>query len=67
MEFKIREFKIRYTVEKYSGKSYCGNGFFNDLASCIWFANDGFCDKAIIIDTENHKKFTIKIDEYEVK
>jgi hypothetical protein len=61
------EYKIRYMVETYCGKTYCGNGFFNSFESCIKFADDGFCDKAIIIDTEEHKKYTIKISKYEVK
>lgn len=58
------EYKVRYAVEIYSGNTYCGNGYFDSIDSCFKFIhNDEFCDKAIILDTETHKKFTIKIEE----
>ena len=49
----------KYIVNKYCGRTYCGNGFFNSFDECISFANDGFCDKAIITD-DNGKRYTIK-------
>lgn len=46
---------MKYSVEKYSGKAYCGNGFFDTLDECYAFANDGFCDKMNVYDTETGK------------
>lgn len=52
----------RYIVNKYCGRTYCGNGFFNTLDECVEFANDGFCDKAKIVDTVTDTKITIKFE-----
>lgn len=49
----------KYIVNKYCGRVYCGNGYFNTLDECMKFADDGFCDKAIIVD-ENGKRYTVK-------
>ena len=50
----------RYTVNKYCGRTYCGNGFFNTVEECLAFAKDGFCDKAVISDSETGEKQTIR-------
>ena len=42
----------KYAVNKYAGRVYCGNAFCNTIEECIAFANDGFCDKAIIYDND---------------
>lgn len=52
----------RYIVNKYCGRTYCGNGFFNTIDECVEFANDGFCDKAKIVDTVTDTKITIKFE-----
>ena len=51
----------KYIVEKYSGKVYCGNAFFNTLDECLEFANDGFCDKAIITNCETKEKIKTEV------
>ena len=53
----------KYIVNKYSGRVYCGNGNFDTFDECIAFANDGFCDKAKIVDTTTNQQFTVKIQE----
>ncbi len=51
----------KYAVNKYAGRVYCGNAFCNTIEECIAFANDGFCDKAIIYDNDG-KRTVIKFD-----
>lgn len=51
---------FNYIVNKYCGRTYCGNGFFNTIEECMEFANDGFCDKAIISDN-NGNKWTVRL------
>ena len=52
----------RYVVNKYAGKKYCGNAFFNTIDDCIAFADDGFCTRAKIRDTETGRLLTVKIE-----
>lgn len=52
----------KYIVNKYSGRVYCGNAFFNTFDECLEFANDGMCDKAIIINCETKEKIRIKME-----
>lgn len=53
----------KYVVNKYCGRTYCGNAFLNTFDECIKFADDGFCNKAIIKEVETNKKYTVKIEE----
>lgn len=50
---------MRYLVEKFSGRVYCGNAFFETLEECIKFADDNFCNRAIITELETDKKFKV--------
>ena len=56
---------MEYVVNKYSGRVYCGNAFFDTFEECIQFADDGFCNKAVI-QRRDGKRYTIKIDAIEL-
>ena len=51
----------RYIANKYAGRTYCGNGFFDTFIECMQFGDDGFCDRIVINDTVDNRKYTIKI------
>ena len=55
-----------YIVNKYGGRTYCGNAFCKTFIECIKFADDGFCDKAVIKDERDGTKYTIKIERKEL-
>ena len=57
---------MRYLVNKYGGRTYCGNANCETLEECFKFADDGFCDKMEIADTESGKKYIIKIEGGEI-
>lgn len=59
------EGKERYTVEKSCGRVYCGNAICDTIGECFGFAADGFCDRAVITDTETGRVLKIKITEQE--
>lgn len=52
----------KYIVNKYSGRTYCGNANLDTFDACIEFADDGFCNRAVICDTETGKKYTVKFE-----
>lgn len=52
----------KYIVNKYSGRVYCGNAFCDTIEECLEFANDGFCDKAIITNCETKEKIKINME-----
>lgn len=54
----------KYIVNKYCDNVYCGNGFFDTIEECMQFAEDGFCDKALIANTETEEvtKVTLKTE-----
>lgn len=52
---------MRYFAEKYSGRVYCGNAICETFDECLEFADDGFCDKVKIRDTQENKMMVIKI------
>ena len=63
-----------FEVCKYTGRTYCGNAFFNSFDECIKFANDGFCDKAIITGNfadkytgESEGRYIVKFKAWEVE
>lgn len=56
---------MKYEVCKYCGRTYCGNGFFETLDECLIFANDGFCDRAVITSRNDGMKLKIKIEREE--
>ena len=49
-----------YEVCKYCGRVYCGNAFCDTIEECLQFANDGFCNKAII--TGEGVRYVVKIE-----
>lgn len=53
----------RYIVNKYSGRNYCGNAFCDAFIECMQFGDDGICDKIVVNDTVDNRKYTIKITE----
>lgn len=53
----------KYIVNKYAGRTYCGNAFFDTFIECMQFGDDGFCDRIVINNTEENRKYTIKISE----
>lgn len=58
----MSKFLCRYCIEIYCGRTYCGNADFNTMEECMQFAiDDGFCDKAVIMDYLTGLKFTVKI------
>lgn len=52
----------KYIVNKYCGKIYCGNGFFDTMEECMQFAEDGFCDKALITNTETEEVTKVTLE-----
>ena len=52
----------RYIVNKYSGRVYCGNAMLDSIDACIEFADDGFCNRAVIKDTKTGHKYTVKFE-----
>ena len=51
---------MKYIVNKYSGRVYCGNAFCETLDECLEFADDGFCDKAKIVEIETGEVTVVK-------
>lgn len=52
---------MNYTVDKYHDRTLCDSSEFDTFIECISFADDGFCDHAIIKDRRDNKQYTIKI------
>lgn len=49
-----------YSAEKYAGMVYCGNGLFDTVNECIAFADDGFCDKLIVVNNKTDVQLKFK-------
>lgn len=54
---------MRYKVNKYKGRILCDSGEFDYFIECMKFADDDFCDKAIIKDCQDNKRYIITIKE----
>ena len=58
----MTEYRLpRYIANVYCGGIFCGNGYLDTITECYKFADDGFCDKLIIKDTETGKTKRIKL------
>lgn len=52
---------MRYKVNKYKGRILCDSGEFDYFIECMKFADDDFCDRAVIKDSQDNKQYTITI------
>ena len=58
---------MKYSVEKFCGRKYCGNAFFDTFDEVLEFADDGFCDNAIIYDAGTGRVYKLKFKAWAVE
>lgn len=53
---------MNYTIDKYHDRILCDSSEFDTFIECMSFADDGFCDQAIIKDRGHNMQYTIKME-----